>query len=73
VLTTWAWIVGGFLAVIGVGFSTAVFLFVAAYLRVEGHQSGIRSVLLASGSWVAFHAICERLLHVPFPVGWLIP
>jgi hypothetical protein len=72
-LATLAWILGGFLSVIGLGFQTSVFLFVACYLRFEGSESWIRSSLLAAGAWMIFHVIFERVLHVPFPAGWLVP
>jgi len=39
----------------------------------EGRESWTLSALLAAGAWRGFYAIFDRLLHIPFPAGWLIP
>jgi hypothetical protein len=67
-----AWILGLFAAVILLGFPIAVPLFVLAYLKLQGREGWVLSVLMTLGVWAVFYGLFDRLLHLPFPTGWLI-
>jgi hypothetical protein len=45
---------------------------VVAYLRFEGKESWLFSGAFALMVWGAFYGLFERLLHLPFPPGWLL-
>ncbi len=52
------WILGFFAAIVLLGFLVAVPLFVLLYLKLQG-------------VWGLFYALFDRLLHLPFPDGWI--
>ena len=66
-----AWIIGFFAAILLFGFNIAVALFVFAYLRFQGRESWLFSAVSTALAWGAFYFLFDRLLHVPFPAGWL--
>jgi len=66
------WIGGFFVFIVLLGFPIAVPLLVLAYLRVEGKEGWFFSSVLALIVWSAFYGLFERLLHLPFPPGWLL-
>ena len=66
-----AWLLGFFLTIVLVGFPVAVPLFVLAFLRVQGRESWMLSVVLAAGAWLAFYLVFNKVLHLPFTEGLL--
>jgi len=69
---TTAWIVGFFAAIVLLGFPVAVPLFVFLYLKLEGKESWVFSAVFTAVIWVFFYGLFDRLLHLPFPDGWLL-
>ena len=66
------WILGFFAAIVLLGFPFAVPLFVFLYLRLEAQERWLLCALLTGAVWLLFYALFDRLLHLPFPEGWLI-
>jgi len=65
------WLVGFFAAIVLLGYPVAVPLLVFLYLKLQGREGWILSGVFAGVVWAAFYAIFDRLLHVPFPAGWI--
>lgn len=65
------WIVGFLVAIVLLGFPVAVPLFVFVYLKVQGREGWRFAVLFTIAVWAFFHGLFERLLHLPFPAGWI--
>jgi len=68
---TVAWMVGFFAAIALIGFPYAVPLFVFLYLRLQGREGWIFSLLFGAAVWLFFYLVFDRLLHLPFPAGWI--
>jgi len=66
-----SWILGFFAAIVLAGFPIAVPLFVFLYLRIQGKESWVFSVIFTFAVWAFFYALFDRLLHLPFPAGWM--
>ena len=67
-----AWILGFFAAILLFGFPIAVAVFVFAYLKFQGGESWLFSLVFTAATWGAFYGLFDRLLHLPFPAGWLL-
>lgn len=67
-----AWILGFFLTIVLLGFPVAIPVFVLAYLRLQGRESWMLSIVLAAAAWLAFYVVFDRLLHLPFAEGLLL-
>jgi hypothetical protein len=65
------WIAAFFAAIVLLGFPLAVPLFVFLYLKLDGRESWPVSVAFAAAVWLFFYGLFDRLLHLPFPQGWL--
>lgn len=66
-----AWILGFLAGIVLVGFPLAVPLLVLLYARLQGREGWGLSVGLALAVWGGFYGIFDRLLHLPFPAGWI--
>ncbi len=66
-----AWMIGFFAAIALIGFPVAVPLFVLLYLKLQGREPWMLSIVFSAAVWVFFHLVFERLLHLPFPAGWI--
>ena len=66
-----AWIFGFFAAILVAGFPVAVPLFVFLYLKMQGKEGWLFSALFTAAVWAIFYGLFDRLLHLPFPAGWL--
>jgi hypothetical protein len=66
-----AWMMGFFAVIALVGFPVAVPLFVLLYLRLQGREPWLFSIIFSAAVWGFFHAVFQRLLNLPFPQGWL--
>jgi hypothetical protein len=65
------WIVGFFAAIVLVSFPIAVALFVFLYLKIQGREGWLFCSVFTLIVWVAFYGLFDRLLHLPFPDGWI--
>jgi len=65
------WTVGFFVLILLLGFPIAVALMVFAYLKVQGKEGWLFSVIFTLGVWIFFYGLFELLLHLHFPEGWL--
>jgi hypothetical protein len=71
---TWeilVWISGFFAAIVLLGFPVAVALFILLYLRIQGGESWLFSLVFSAAVWGFFYAVFARLLNLPFPAGWI--
>jgi len=66
-----AWILGFLASVVLLGFPIAVPLFVLLYLKLQGRERWGISIAITLGTWGLFYGLFDRLLHLPFPAGWL--
>ena len=65
------WTVGFFVLILLLGFPLAVAVMVFAYLKVQGKEGWLFSVIFTLGVWIFFYGLFELLLHMHFPDGWL--
>jgi hypothetical protein len=65
------WIVGFFVAIVLLGFPAAVPLFVFLYVKIQGREGWGLSLIFTLAVSALFYALFDRLLHVPFPDGWI--
>ena len=68
----WAWLAGFLLLIVLLGFPIAVAAFVFVYLKVQGKEGWLMSIVFTAIVWGAFYGIFDQLLHLPFPAGWLL-
>jgi lipoprotein signal peptidase len=71
-LAGFAWIAGFFAIIVLAGFPAAVAIFLLAYLRLQAKESWLLSIVLTAVVWGAFYGLFDRMLHLPFPDGWLL-
>ena len=72
ILIVVAWMLGFFAAIALLGFAIAVPLFLFLYLKLQGGEGWMLSTLLTAGVFAVFYGLFDRLLHLPFPQGWLL-
>ncbi len=65
------WILEFFLMVLLIGFPIAVPLFMFLYMKVQGKEKWVTSVLLAFAAWVAFYGLFVKFCDIPFGEGWI--
>jgi len=70
-IVTTGWVAGFFASVVLFGFPIAIPLFVFAYVKGQGKEGWLPSLLLSALALLGFHVLFVRLLHVPLPVGLL--
>jgi hypothetical protein len=66
-----AWMLGFLAGIVLVGFPLAVPLLVLLYARLQGREGWGLSGGLALAVWGLFYGVFDRLLHLPFPAGWI--
>jgi hypothetical protein len=66
------WILAFFAAIVLLGFPIAVPLFVLLYLKLQGREGWVLSVVMTLAVWGVFYGLFDQLLHLPFPAGWLL-
>lgn len=66
-----AWMLGFLAAIVLLGFPLAVALLVFAFVKFQGREGWVTSGVFTIVVWVFFYAIFDRLLHLPFPDGWI--
>jgi hypothetical protein len=65
------WTVGFMALIVLVGFPLAVPIFVFVYLRIAGREPWTLTIMLTAMSWLFMEGLFNRLLHLPFPEGWI--
>jgi hypothetical protein len=43
----------------------------ALYLKLQGREGWVVSLALTAAVWGVFYGLFDRLLHLPFPAGWV--
>jgi hypothetical protein len=66
-----AWMLGFLAGIVLVGFPVAVPLLVLLYAKLQGREGWGLSLGLALAVWGLFYGVFDRLLHLPFPAGWI--
>ena len=54
------------------GFPIGIPLMMFAYLKFQGGESWVLSITLTVIAWLFFYGLFIKLLHLPFPEGWII-
>lgn len=42
------------------------------YLKLQGGEGWLLSIVITAVAWGAFYGLFDRLLHLPFPAGWVL-
>jgi hypothetical protein len=71
ILVAVAWMLGFFAAIALLGFPIAVPLFLFLYLKLQGGEGWVVSIVITAVTWALFYGLFDALLHLPFPAGWL--
>src|SRR2546421_1657561 len=66
-----AWILAFFAAIVLLGFPIAIPLYVFLYLKLQGREGWLLSIVMTAAVWGVFYGLFDLLLHLPFPAGWL--
>jgi len=66
------WMLAFFAAIALLGFPIAVPLFLFLYLKLQGGEGWILSIVITVAVWGVFYGLFDALLHLPFPAGWLL-
>ena len=70
-LTAVAWMVGFLVAIVLIGYHLAIPFLVFCYLKLQGREGWTLSAVIALAVWAVFFTVFDRLLHLPFPAGWI--
>src|SRR4051812_6487120 len=65
------WIAGFFALIVLLGFPIAVPLFLLLYLKAQGKEGWTLTIVLTAVVWAVFYTLFDRMLHLPFPDGWI--
>lgn len=65
------WTVGFFVLILLLGFPIAVAVMVFSYLKVQGKEGWIFSVVFTAAVWFFVYGLFDLVLHLHFPDGWL--
>jgi uncharacterized membrane protein YfcA len=72
-ITMFGWLLGFFVAVLLVGFSIAIPLMMFSYMKFQGKESWVLSLVLTAIAFIFYYALFVKLLNLPFPEGLLLP
>ncbi len=67
-----AWTVGFFILIVLLGFQIAVPVLVFAYLKLQGKEGWLFTIVFTAAVWGFFYGLFDLLLHLPFPPGVLL-
>lgn len=70
-LAIFSWTLGFVALILIFGFTLAVPLFVFLYLKLAGKEGWVLTLSLTILSWLTMEGLFNRLLHIPFPEGWI--
>jgi len=65
------WILSFFILILLIGFPVGVPVFVFSYLKLGGKEKWGLALILTALSWLLMKGLFDRLLHIPFPDGWI--
>ena len=71
-LVATGWMLGFLAAIVLLGFPIAVPLFVFLYLKLQGGEGWVISIVITAAVWGVFYGLFDALLHLPLPSGWLL-
>ena len=71
-ITMFSWLFGFFVAILLVGFNIAIPLMMFTYMRFQGKEPWILSIVLTVIAFVFYYTLFVRVLNLPFPEGLLI-
>jgi hypothetical protein len=71
-LNIFAWLFGFTIAIWLIGFHIAIPLTVFLYLKFQGHESWILSIILTAVAYLFFWGVFDQTLHLPLPEGRLL-
>jgi len=71
-LVATGWVLGFLAAIVLVGFPIAVPLFLLLYLKLQGGEGWLLSIVITVVVSAVFYGLFDRLLHLPFPAGLLL-
>src|SRR5262245_5785725 len=71
ILVAAGWMLGFFAAIALLGFPLAVPLFLFLYLKLQGGEGWVLSIVVTAAVSGVFYGLFDALLHLPFPAGWL--
>src|SRR5205823_2756366 len=66
------WIAAFFALIVLVGFQIAVPLLVFVYLKLQGKEGWLFTIVFTAAVWACFYGLFDLLLHLHFPEGWLL-
>ncbi|MGH7871495.1 MAG: tripartite tricarboxylate transporter TctB family protein [Candidatus Binatia bacterium] len=68
-ITMFSWLLGFFFAILLLGFPIAIALMMFTYLKFQGREKWVLSIVLTTVAWIFFWALFVKLLTLPFPEG----
>ena len=66
-----AWMLGFLAAIVLLGFPLTVALLVFVFVKFQGREGWVTSGIFTIVVWAFFYVVFDRLLHLPFPAGWI--
>lgn len=71
-ITMFSWLLGFFFAIWIVGFNIAIPLMMFTYMKFQGKEPWVLSIVLTVVAFIFYYALFVKLLNLPFPEGLLI-
>jgi hypothetical protein len=68
-INIFVWILGFFVGIALLGFTITIPLLVFTYLKFQGREGWLISIVLTVCAWLMFYGLFVRLLVLPFPEG----
>jgi hypothetical protein len=68
-INIFVWILGFFVGIVFLGFTITIPLLVFSYLKFQGREGWLISIVLTVCAWLMFYGLFVRLLVLPFPEG----
>lgn len=65
------WLVAIFVGVLLIGLLPTMFLYMLLYMRLEGKQPWLRTILIVGIIWAAMFVLFDQTLNVPWPQSYL--
>ncbi|WP_117193330.1 tripartite tricarboxylate transporter permease [Rhizobium terrae] len=66
-----AWVFGVFFGTLLIGLLPTLFVYMVAYMRFEGRQPWLRTLIIAVVIWIAMFILFDTLLVMPWPQSYL--
>ena len=68
-INIFVWILGFFVGIALLGFTITIPMMVFSYLKFQGSEGWVISIVLTVCAWLMFYGLFVRLLVLPFPEG----